>query len=462
MKTTLTSTFRLLAAALALGFATDLSASVVELDAGSLELSGTLEAAELVIGPGATLACDGTVIALVSVAGTLGGNAVIDGVMTVLSGGVLAPGNSAGTLTVYNTLTLEGGSTYTVEIDGDLSDQAVAQGEAVLDNATLNLAVLNDPSTASFTILSATHVNGQFAGLAESVPVTLGAQTYYIHYTETAVLLTRTADATGDILTPIVMLWPLSTTIANGQSLASASLSSGAASNALLTAAVPGIFTFTAPEMVPGAGIYLASVTFTPTDTRSFHSVTGETVRVNRLPEPVPNTAGTRQGQTLSVSAAKLLFNDTDADGDTLAVLSVSSPSAQGKSVTLADGVVTYAAGDFYGVDTFTYTASDGFGGTAQGTVTVTVSAGTTGSVSLNVVGTITVANNTFSIRFAGIPGYTYTVERTDTLSPPNWQKAGNRTAPLEAGTWGIGIFEFSEETGGAASRFYRTVWPSY
>jgi hypothetical protein len=261
---------------------------------------------------------------------------------------------------------------------------------------------------------------------------------------------------------PVVTRWPLATTIANGQPLAGASLSGGAASNALLTAAVPGVFAFTAPETVPGAGVYLASVTFTPNDPARFHSVTGETVRVNRSPAAVPNTAGTRQGQTLSISAGKLLHNDTDADGNTLTVLSVSSPSAQGKSVTLADGVVTYAAGDFHGVDTFTYTASDGFGGMTLGTVTVTVAAGTTGGVSLNIVGTISVANNTFAIRFAGIPGYTYTVERTDTLSPPDWQKAGNRTAPLEAGTWGIGIFEFSEETGGAASRFYRTVWPSY
>jgi hypothetical protein len=262
--------------------------------------------------------------------------------------------------------------------------------------------------------------------------------------------------------TPVVTLWPLATTIANGQSLAHASLSGGVASNALLTAAVSGVFTFTAPETVPGAGVYLASVTFTPTDPASYNSVTGETVRVNRSPVAASNTAGTRQGQTLTVSAAKLLNNDTDADTDTLTVLSVTSPSAQGRTVSLADGVVTYAAGDFHGVDTFTYTASDGFGGTALGTVTVTVAAGTTGGVSLNVVGNITVNNNTFSIRFAGIPGYTYTVERTDTLSPPDWKKAGNRTAPVEAGLWGIGIFEFSEETGGASSRFYRTVWPAY
>jgi hypothetical protein len=262
--------------------------------------------------------------------------------------------------------------------------------------------------------------------------------------------------------TPVVTLWPLATTIANSLSLANSALSGGVASNALLTAAVSGVFTFTAPETVPGAGVYLASVTFTPADPASFNSVTGETVRVNRSPVAAPNTAGTRQGQALSVSAGKLLYNDTDADGDALTLLSVTNLTTQGRSVSLANGVMIYTAGDFHGVDTFTYIASDGFGGTALGTVTVTVAAGTTGGVSLNIVGNIAIINNTFAIRFAGIPGYTYTVERTDTLSPPDWQKAGNRTAPLEGGLWGIGIFEFSENTGGAASRFYRTVWPSY
>jgi hypothetical protein len=464
MKTTptRTSNLRLLAAVLSLGFATDLCASVVELDTGSLELGGALEADHVIVGSLATLDGDGTVVARVTIAGTLSGNGFFEGVVNVLAGGRLTPGNSAGTLTVYNNLTLESGSTYTVEIDGALSDQTVAQGVASLDNATLSLAVLNGPSAASFTLLSADHVTGQFAGLAESVPVTLGEQTYYIHYTETAVLLTRTADVTGGTLVPIVTLWPIATTIANGQSLANASLSGGNASNALLTAAVSGGFTFTASETVPGAGVYLASVTFTPTDPASYNSVTGETVRVNRSPAAGPNTAGTSQGQTLTISAAKLLNNDTDADTDTLTVLSVTSPSAQGKSVSLADGVVTYAAGDFHGVDTFTYTASDGFGGTALGTVTVTVADVATGGVSLNIVGNIAVTDNTFAIRFAGIPGYTYTIEHTDSLSSPDWQKAGNRTAPVEAGLWGIGIFEFSESTGGAASRFYRTVWPSY
>jgi hypothetical protein len=103
MKTTptRTSTLRLLAAVLSLGFATDLCASVVELDTGSLELGGALEADHVIVGSLATLDGDGTVVAHVTIAGTLSGNGFFEGVVNVLSGGRLTPGNSAGTLTVY-------------------------------------------------------------------------------------------------------------------------------------------------------------------------------------------------------------------------------------------------------------------------------------------------------------------------------------------------------------------------
>ena len=67
-----------------------------------------------------------------------------------------------------------------------------------------------------------------------------------------------------------------------------------------------------------------------------------------------------------------------------------------------------------------------------------------------------------FVVRFAGIPGYTYTVEATDDVGSPSWTKQANLTAPLTDQGLGVGIFEFSQSTGAATSRFYRTVYPSY
>ena len=79
-----------------------------------------------------------------------------------------------------------------------------------------------------------------------------------------------------------------------------------------------------------------------------------------------------------------------------------------------------------------------------------------------NVVYGPVVSNGLFIVRFAGIPGFTYTVEATDELSPASWTKQANLTAPTTDQGLGVGIFEFSQSTGVATNRFYRTVYPSY
>jgi len=70
-----------------------------------------------------------------------------------------------------------------------------------------------------------------------------------------------------------------------------------------------------------------------------------------------------------------VLANDSDPDDDPLTVGDYDSSSTQGGTVTCtAAGVCTYTPPrDFHGTDTFTYTASDGHGGTGVATVTITV-----------------------------------------------------------------------------------------
>jgi hypothetical protein len=90
---------------------------------------------------------------------------------------------------------------------------------------------------------------------------------------------------------------------------------------------------------------------------------------VNKPPVANPDTA---QSTGAAVQIA-VLANDTDADGGTLAVTTVSTPG-HGTAVSGAGGVITYTpASGFSGTDTFTYTISDGQGGTATAQVTVTV-----------------------------------------------------------------------------------------
>ena len=73
---------------------------------------------------------------------------------------------------------------------------------------------------------------------------------------------------------------------------------------------------------------------------------------------------------------------DSDADGDALTVTAGKFSTTNGGSVSLnANGSFAFTPVEaFYGTDSFTYTISDGFGGTATGTVLVTVTA-PTGSI---------------------------------------------------------------------------------
>ncbi len=76
-----------------------------------------------------------------------------------------------------------------------------------------------------------------------------------------------------------------------------------------------------------------------------------------------------------SPTVIDVLANDSDADGDPLNVSAFDVTSQFGGTITEnADGTLTYtSASDHLGLDTFSYTVSDGNGGTDVATVTITV-----------------------------------------------------------------------------------------
>jgi hypothetical protein len=102
----------------------------------------------------------------------------------------------------------------------------------------------------------------------------------------------------------------------------------------------------------------------------------------------------------LPVSGGDLVLdvsaNDSDADGDPRVVISVGSP-INGTAVT--DGTsITYTPGvSYHGTDEFTYTISDGYGGTSTGTVQLVNTAPVAANDSVNSGGqpvTVTVLGN--------------------------------------------------------------------
>ncbi|WP_235584740.1 Ig-like domain-containing protein [Thiomicrospira sp. WB1] len=93
----------------------------------------------------------------------------------------------------------------------------------------------------------------------------------------------------------------------------------------------------------------------------------------NDQPVAVDDSASTTEDTAVTISAADLLSNDSDIDGDTLSIDSFTQP-ANGTLVDNGDGTFSYTPNaDYNGSDSFTYTVSDGNGGTDTATVNLTV-----------------------------------------------------------------------------------------
>ncbi|MGQ0663031.1 MAG: beta strand repeat-containing protein, partial [Pseudomonadota bacterium] len=103
---------------------------------------------------------------------------------------------------------------------------------------------------------------------------------------------------------------------------------------------------------------------------------------VNNPPVAAADTIITNvpSGDIFSVPVSALLANDTDANGDVLSITAVSESSAQIDSVTLGSGSVAVDTSTGFqpggALAVFTYTLSDGRGGTAIGTVTANAISG--------------------------------------------------------------------------------------
>lgn len=162
---------------------------------------------------------------------------------------------------------------------------------------------------------------------------------------------------------------------------------------------------------------------------------------VNRPPVAQDDTAGAPAGQTIVIPAAKLTRNDSDADGDALTVISASG-------ATLADNAITYNVPASGTSGSFSYTISDGRGGTASATVTVTISGNGEG---FNRIASDTLGNGDVRLIYRGIPGFSYALDWTHSLTPPiSWTPLGtNQVNPT-------GALLFTNTPSGGAD-FYRT-----
>ncbi len=118
---------------------------------------------------------------------------------------------------------------------------------------------------------------------------------------------------------------------------------------------------------------------YTVTDSNGGEATATVTITVLEGTGGGGNTAPTavNDSKTTTIDTAvtlDVLANDTDPEGDVLAILGHADVSTEGGAITLVDGQLVYTpASGFTGTDTFDYTITDGNGGESTATVTITV-----------------------------------------------------------------------------------------
>jgi hypothetical protein len=182
--------------------------------------------------------------------------------------------------------------------------------------------------------------------------------------------------------------------------------------------------------------------------TGSTNTLTPEQV-INTPPIALNDTIERYPTNGVNVELTTLLANDNDSDGDLL-MITVSSNSAAGGTITVSGGVAFYIPPAGYtNSDSFTYRIADGRGGEATATVTVNIQGEPPQILTISHLD-----NGTCRLRLNGVSGRSYTFQYTDELNPGNWHTLSTGTAnPL-------GVYEYVDTPPAELpARFYRSMY---
>lgn len=150
------------------------------------------------------------------------------------------------------------------------------------------------------------------------------------------------------------------------------------------------------------------------------------------------------------ISLSGVMTNATDPDLDGLTLASVSA-STNGIALVQSGGYLQYFNPNQVD-DQFACVVADGYGGTNQ--MLITLLAAPTGETDGGLVGqynTLTVQNGQVTVRFAGVPGYRYQIQRSVDLT--SWVTLATTNAPTG------GLFQFLDSNPPQPSAYYRLLW---
>jgi hypothetical protein len=284
--------------------------------------------------------------------------------------------------------------------------------DANYQGSATNMLVINQ-ATAAFDLLSSTPTNGYHAAVfftATNLPV----------------------DAASNVVFS-----------ANGVSFSTNAVVNGGAASLSLTNLPRGT------NLI--AAIYAGDLNYLP-GTNTLNQV------VTNHP-PVANAVAYNRGSLMSwkISISNLLTNATDVDADTLTLagVSVSTNGVTLDTNSYPGHVAYYNAGHVD--DQFSYTVSDGFGGSSTGVITLAWL--DTNAVTGPITGQITsFTGGVANLTFHGIPNYSYITERSTNLSPAVWIPISTNSAATNGV---ISVSDTFSDRGGVppSSAYYRLKW---
>ena len=154
------------------------------------------------------------------------------------------------------------------------------------------------------------------------------------------------------------------------------------------------------------------------------------------------------------IGLAKVLGNDYDLDGDSLSLASYSATTANGGTVSLVGSDFLYTRNPANtNTDRFVYTVTDRRGGTSSANITITADFNLFNAQTDNLIGTQVQPGGVLRLHFIGIPGRTFSVQASPSLSTPAWTTLGQLVAGLD------GTFQFDDaQAAQQTTRFYRAV----
>lgn len=175
------------------------------------------------------------------------------------------------------------------------------------------------------------------------------------------------------------------------------------------------------------------------------------TIKVNRKPAAGPLAFTNVAPAVLQISFATLTGNATDPDTDMLTVADVNLITTNGIALATNATSVTYSNRASV-TDQFSYTVSDGCGGSVTGVVNI-VNIGL--SPAAQFVGLPTVSGASVLIHCSATPGWPYYLERSTNLT--DWKPLWTNIAPAN------GLFDYADDFADlgapASAAYYRLSW---